>query len=85
MNGFTIKRKESIKSVSIMQIVIAVLGLAGALFALSQIIFSELSFKDHSFATYFGILVTISAICFFILTRNTDNEETNPGKEKGRR
>ena len=46
---------------------------------------SEMSFKDLTFAIYFGLFATIGAIAFFVLTRNHDNEETNPGKERGRR
>lgn len=46
---------------------------------------SELSFKDLTFGTYFGIFATLGAIAFFSLTRNDDNEETNPAKEKPRR
>lgn len=43
---------------------------------------SELSYKDLTFAKYFGMLGVLAAIAFVILTNNDDNEETNPGKEK---
>ena len=43
---------------------------------------SELNFKDFTFATYFALFSTLGAIGFFVITRNEDNEETNPAKEK---
>ena len=43
---------------------------------------SELSYRDITFAKYFGMLGVLAAISFVILTNNDDNEETNPGKEK---
>ena len=42
----------------------------------------EIDFKDLTFAVYFGTFAAIAAVAFFVLTRNDDNEETNPAKEK---
>lgn len=67
------------------QLIVAVLSLIGSVFVLFLLVTSELNFKDQFFASCFGVLVTISAIAFFVLTRNDDNEETNPAKEKPRR
>jgi len=47
--------------------------------------FSEIDFKDLTFAVYFGIFGTIAGVAFFVLTRKEDNEETNPVKEKPQR
>ena len=46
---------------------------------------SEMNFKDLTFGVYFSIFATLASIAFFVLSRNDDNEETNPGKEKVRR
>ena len=43
---------------------------------------SEIHFRDFTFAKYFGLFAIIASIAFFALTRNEDNEETNPAKEK---
>ena len=45
---------------------------------------SEINSKDLIFGIYFSIFATLAAIAFFVLTRNDDNEETNPAKEKRR-
>ena len=55
------------------------LGTAVIIFLLAT---SELTYKDLTFAKYFGMLGVLAAISFVILTNNDDNEETNPGKEK---
>ncbi len=55
------------------------LGTAVIVFFLAT---SELSYRDITFAKYFGMLGVLAAISFVILTNNDDNEETNPGKEK---
>ena len=46
---------------------------------------SELNFQDPTFGLYLGIFAMLAGIGFFVLTRNDDNEETNPGKEKVKR
>lgn len=45
---------------------------------------SEFNFKDLTFAKYFGLFGILAGIAFFVLTRNDDNEETNPAREKRR-
>lgn len=55
---------------------------AGALVTLYFMITSEMNFKDLEFAKYFSILGIVSFIAFIVLMQNTDNEETNPTKEK---
>lgn len=56
----------------------------GSLVLLFLMATSELNFLDLTFAKYFGAFATMAAIGFFVLLRNEDNEETNPGKEKRR-
>lgn len=56
--------------------------LIGSVASLIAIAFSEMNFKDTVFATYFGLMVLIAGISFFVILKNDDNEETNPEKEK---
>ncbi|MBI3590672.1 MAG: hypothetical protein HY094_04750 [Candidatus Melainabacteria bacterium] len=67
------------------QLLIGFASAAGSLVMLYLLATSELSYKDLTFAIYFGIFATMAAISFLVLTRNADNEETNPAKEKPRR
>ena len=55
-----------------------------SLVLLGLMAFSEINFKDLTFAIFFGIFSSLAAIGFFILTRKDDNEETNPAKERTR-
>ena len=48
----------------------------------AMLIISELNYLDLRFAVYFGVLGVVAGIAFFVLTRNADNEETNPAVEK---
>jgi len=67
------------------QLGVGLLVAGASLVLLVLMAISELNFKDLTFGTYFGIFSTLAAIAFFVLTRNDDNEETNPAKEKPRR
>ena len=67
------------------QLIVGVFTLIGTLVFLFLLATSEINFKDLTFAIYFGTFATFAAIAFLVLTRNPDNEETNPGKERGRR
>ncbi len=70
---------------SLIQLGIAFLSAGAAAVLVFLMVTSELNFWDLRFATYFGLLLAVSAVCFFFALRNPDNEETNPGKEKPRR
>ena len=70
---------------SIFQLLVGSLTVGASLVLLFLMATSEIDFKDLTFAIYFGAFATIAAIAFFVLLRNEDNEETNPGKEKPRR
>ena len=69
---------------AIIQLIIGGIVAVGSLVLLYLMATSELNFKDLTFGTYFGIFATLGDIAFFSLTRNDDNEETNPAKEKRR-
>ena len=69
----------------LIQIGLGSLTCVGTLVFLFLLVTSELNFMDLRFAAYFGAFSTMAALSFFILTRNDDNEETNPGKEKVKR
>jgi hypothetical protein len=69
----------------IIQIAFGGLCALASLALLVLMAFSEIDFKDLTFAIYFGIFGTIAGVAFFVLTRKEDNEETNPGKDKVRR
>ena len=62
--------------------ILVVIATAASLFFLAT---SEMNFMDIRFGKIFGLFLTIASIAFFILTRNKDNEETNPEKERTRR
>lgn len=64
------------------KLIIGTITTLGSLILLFLMAKSELDFRDLTFAKYFGAFATMTAIAFFILTRNDDNEETNPEKEK---
>ena len=64
------------------QLLVGFFSLVATMVLLFLMATSEINFKDLTFAIYFGVFATIAAIAFFILTRNNDNEETNPGREK---
>lgn len=68
----------------IIQLILGSLSAVASIVLLVLMAMSELNFKDLTFAIYFGLFAAIAAIAFFVLTRNDDNEETNPGKEKVR-
>ena len=70
---------------ALIQLTIGFLTVLASLVLLFLMATSEINFKDLTFGIYFGIFVTLAAVAFFILMRNDDNEETNPGKEKLRR
>ncbi len=70
---------------SLIQIAIGLFTVVASLVLLFLMATSELNFHDLTFALYFASFSAIAAIAFFVLTRNDDNEETNPGKEKARR
>ena len=70
---------------SFIQLIIGFICAGASAVLLFLIVTSELDFRDLRFAGYFGFLMAIAAICFFVALRNPDNEETNPGKEKPRR
>ena len=70
---------------NLVQIAIGLFTVVASLVLLFLMATSELSFHDLTFAFYFAAFSSIAAIAFFALTRNDDNEETNPGKEKARR
>ena len=70
---------------SLIQIGIGFLIAGASLVLLYLLATSELSFKNLTFGFYLGIFAMLAGIGFFVLTRNDDNEETNPGKEKVRR
>jgi hypothetical protein len=61
------------------------IGLAcagGTLVIIVLLVISELNFKDLQFSFLIGLLGVLSAISFMVLTRNDDNEETDPVKDK---
>ena len=70
---------------ALFQILVGFLTVGASLVLLFLMATSEIDFKDLTFGTYFGLFASIAAIGFFVLLRNNDNEETNPGKEKPRR
>ena len=67
------------------QLIVGLLTVVISLALLFLMATSEFHFHDLTFALYFAIFSTIAAVAFFVLLRNNDNEETNPGKEKLRR
>ena len=67
---------------TVIQLIVGTLSLVGTLVVLFLLATSEMNFMDGKFTTYFGALSILAAITFFVLTRNDDNEETNPAKEK---
>jgi hypothetical protein len=67
------------------QLMFGFISAAACVVLMVIMLLSEYNFQDLTFALYFGIFSTIGALTFFVLTRNKDNEETNPGKEKARR
>ena len=67
---------------SLVQLIVGFLAAVSTLVFLYLLATSEMSFMDLKFAAYFGAFSTIAAISFFVLTRNNDNEETDPLKEK---
>ena len=67
---------------TLVQLLIAGLCALGTAVIIFLLATSELTYKDLTFAKYFGMLGVLAAISFVILTNNDDNEETNPGKEK---
>ena len=69
----------------LIQLLIAGLCAVGTVVILFLLATSELSYRDITFAKYFGMLGILAAVAFVILTNNDDNEETNPGKEKLKR
>lgn len=64
------------------KLVVGVFTVVFSLVLLVLMVLSEINFMDLTFAKYFGAFATMTAIAFFVLTRNDDNEETNPAKEK---
>ena len=64
------------------QIVVALFTVISSLGLLYLMATSEINFQDLRFGLFFGLFITIAAVAFFVLTRNDDNEETNPGKER---
>ena len=66
---------------AIVQLIVGLFTLIASAILLFLMATSELSYKDLIFGLYFGLFATIAAIAFFVLTRNDDNEETNPAKE----
>ena len=71
--------------ISFIQLGIGFICAGASAILLFLIVTSELNYKDLTFITYFGVLCMLAAITFFVVLRNPDNEETNPGKEKPRR
>lgn len=69
----------------IIQLLIGFFCAGASLVMLFLLATSEMNFKDLTFAIYFGVFAIMTAISFFVITRNPDNEETNPAKEKPRR
>ena len=69
---------------SFIQLIVGTVILVGSLVLLYLLATSEINFKDLTFAIYFGVFAVMAALGFFVLTRNDDNEETNPVKEKPR-
>ena len=67
------------------QLIIGGVVVVGSLALLYLMATSELNFMDLRFAKFFSAFAILAAIGFFVITRNEDNEETNPGKEKARR
>ena len=67
------------------KLIVGILSSIACVTLILLMVFSEFNFKDLTFAAYFGIFSSIAAITYFVLTRNEDNEETNPGKEKIKR
>jgi len=70
---------------TLIQLVVGAVCALASLALLVLMAFSEIDFKDLTFAVYFGIFGTIAGVAFFVLTRKEDNEETNPVKEKPQR
>ena len=70
---------------ALVQLAIGFFTIAASLVLLFLMATSELNFHDLTFAAYFAAFSAIAAVAFFVLTRNDDNEETSPGKEKPRR
>lgn len=68
----------------LIQLIVGGICALASLALLVLMAFSEINFKDLTFAVYFGVFGTIGGIAFFVLTRNEDNEETNPAREKRR-
>ena len=69
---------------ALFQILVGFLTVGASLVLLFLMATSELNFKDLTFGKYFAAFATLAGIAFFVLTRNDDNEETNPAKEKRR-
>ena len=67
---------------SLVQLIIGSLTALGTLVFLFLLATSEINFMDLKFAAHFGAFATLAAISFFVLTRNDDNEETDPAREK---
>ena len=67
---------------TLIQLLVAGLCALGTAVILFLLVTSELSYRDITFAKYFGMLGVLAAVAFVILTNNDDNEETNPAKEK---
>jgi cadmium resistance protein CadD (predicted permease) len=79
----SIQRTKTVKT--LIQLGVGAFVAVASLVLLVLMAFSEINFKDLTFGTYFGLFATLAAIGFFVLTRNDDNEETNPGKESPRK
>lgn len=69
----------------LVQIIVGIVCIVSTVTVVSMLVLSEFNFLDLRFAIYFGILGIIAGIAFFVLTRNADNEETNPLTEKVRK
>ena len=69
---------------ALVQLAVGFFTVAASLVLLFLMATSELNFRDLTFGTYFAAFSAIAAVAFFVLTRNDDNEETNPTKERRR-
>ena len=78
-------QKEKTKMMEMLKLIVGGFSMLACLVLIGLMVFLEFNFKDLTFATIFGIFSVIGAITYFVLTRNDDNEETNPGKEKVKR
>ena len=61
-------------------IALITLVITGALFGL--MLYKEFNCANEEQMLYFGILCLFSFIPFLVLTKNDDNEKTDPSKEK---